>query len=341
MVTIAVDAMGGDFGPSVVVPGALDAARVAGCGVIFTGDSARIKTELSRLPSDDVPVEVVHASEEAGMHEKPSDVLRRKKDTSIQVACQLVVDGRAHGVVSAGNSGVVAACGIFMLGRIEGVDRPGLASIMPTEKGPVVLMDVGANVDCKPMHLFQFGIMADVLAKDLLNIESPEVALLNIGEEEGKGNIQVKEAYELFKKSDLHFIGNVESGELFSGNVDVVICDGFVGNVVLKLSEGVAASFGHLLRTELNRRITSKIGVMLTGGAFRRFARLMDYAEYGGAPLVGLKKIAMICHGRSNSKAIASAVTMAVVFVRKKTTEHLVRVLSDNEKLLLAYKAAK
>ena len=334
MVVIAVDAMGGDFGPSIVVPGALDAARATGCGLIFTGDAKKVQEELSRHQTRNLSIEVVHASEEAGMGEKPSDVLRRKKDTSIQVACRMVMEGRAQGMVSAGNSGVVAACGIFMLGRIKGIDRPGLASIMPAEKGQVVVMDVGANVDCKPIQLFHFGIMANVLAKDLLNIPSPRIALLSIGEEEGKGNIQVKEAYELFKKSSLNFVGNVEGRHIFSGDIDVVVCDGFVGNVVLKMSEGFARSFGQVLKSEMNRRLTSRIGVILTSGAFRRFARLMDYAEYGGAPLLGLKEIAIICHGMSSSKAITSAVSTAEVFARKKTNSHLVRVLTENEELL-------
>ncbi|MDR3043036.1 MAG: phosphate acyltransferase PlsX [Desulfovibrio sp.] len=340
---IAVDAMGGDFGPSVVVPGAIEAARDKGIALLLVGDQAKVRAELARIPLDGVAYDVVHASEVAGMDEKPSDILRRRKDASIQVACRLVRDGQAHGIVSAGHSGATVACGMFIMGRIPGVDRPALASIMPTEKNPIVLLDVGANVDCKPHHLFQFGLMADAFARDLLACDSPRIGLLSIGEEEGKGNTQVKEAYELFKlaQNGINFVGNVEGRDIFSGEVDVVVCDGFVGNVALKLSEGLSTSLGRVLKRELLSGLLPKIGTLLAKSAFRRFAQFVDYAEYGGAPLLGLQGIAFVCHGKSNSKAVRSAVKLAATFVEKKTNERLVKAISANEELTRYGKAIK
>ncbi|MBG3878896.1 phosphate acyltransferase PlsX [Desulfovibrio oxamicus] len=340
---IAVDAMGGDFGPSVVVPGAIEAARDKGIALLLVGDQAKVQAELARIPLDGVAYDVVHASEVAGMDEKPSDILRRRKDASIQVACRLVRDGQAHGIVSAGHSGATVACGMFIMGRIPGVDRPALATIMPTEKNPIVLLDVGANVDCKPHHLFQFGLMADAFARDLLSCESPRVGLLSIGEEEGKGNTQVKEAYELFKlaQNGINFVGNVEGRDIFSGEVDVVVCDGFVGNVALKLSEGLSTSLGRVLKRELLSGLLPKIGTLLAKSAFRRFAQFVDYAEYGGAPLLGLQGIAFVCHGKSNSKAVRSAVKLAATFVEKKTNERLIKAISANEELTRYGKAIK
>ena len=328
---IAVDAMGGDHGLSVVVQGAVEAAAAEDIRLLLVGDPAGIKAELDRLSPGRDHIEVVPSSQVASMEDKPSDVLRRMKDSSIQVASRLVKDGVAHGVVSAGNSGATVACGMFILGRIEGVDRPGLASVMPTVKGPLVLIDAGGTVDCKPHHLFQFGIMADVLAKDALGIENPRVGLLSIGEEEGKGNSQVRESFELFKMATLNFVGNVEGRDLFTGDVDVVVCDGFVGNVALKLSEGLCLALGSMLKGELMRDLRSRLGAALAKSALMRFSRIVDYAEYGGAPLLGLKGIALVCHGQSNAKAISSAVTMAATFVRKKTNDHLAAQLLANE----------
>ncbi len=342
---IAVDVMGGDHGPAVNIPGAMEAALLHGVSLILVGDETQIRAELVKLPtstSGKVAHEIVHTDEVAGMDEKPSDILRRKKNASIQVACRLVRDGKADGVVSAGNSGATVACGMFIMGRITGVDRPALASVMPTEKKPIVLLDVGANVDCKPHHLFQFGLMADAYARDLLNYAEPRIGLLSIGEEEGKGNSQVKEAYDLFKMArNIRFVGNVEGRDLFTGDVDVVVCDGFVGNVALKLSEGLSSSMSRILKRELLSSLLAKLGTLLARNAFRRFARMVDYAEYGGAPVLGLKGIAIVCHGASNAKAIASAVRMAATFVEKRTNERLVEAISANQELTSFSKAIK
>ncbi len=280
-------------------------------------------------------LEIVHAPEVAGMDEKPSDILRRKKNASIQVACRLVRDGAAQGVVSAGHSGASVACGMFIMGRIPGVERPALASLLPTEKEPVVLLDVGATVDCKPYNIFQFGLMGDAFARDILNKESPRVGLLSIGEEEGKGNSQVKEAYELFKMAqNLNFSGNIEGRDLFTGEMDVAVCDGFVGNVALKLSEGLGLSLSRVLKRELlNSGFLPKLGSLLAKSAFRRFAKVVDYAEYGGAPLLGLQNISIVCHGRSNAKAICNATRMATLFVEKETNKRLMETICANEEL--------
>lgn len=327
---IAVDAMGGDFGPQVVIPGALHAARTGRAAITLVGDESVIREHLAHMDVKGLPVSVVHASQVVGMEEKPSEALRRKKDSSIQVACNLVRDGRTDGVISAGHSGATLACAMFTIGRVAGVERPALATFMPTEHAHCIIIDVGANVDCKPFHLLQFGIMASVLAKTMLGRENPKVALLSNGEEPGKGNHAVKEAFELLQQSSLNFVGNIEGRDLFAGNVDVVVCDGFVGNVVVKQAEGLATSLGRLLKGEMRRGFFGKIGTMLALNALKRFSRLVDYAEYGGAPLLGLKGSCLICHGASNSKAMSSAVRMAARFVEMEANTHLSTAVAEN-----------
>ncbi|CCH48848.1 phosphate acyltransferase PlsX [Pseudodesulfovibrio piezophilus] len=330
---IAVDAMGGDFGPHIVVPAAVEAAR-EGIAIILVGDEDRINAELADLSIDGLDVSVVSATQVVEMDDKPADALRRKRDSSIQVACRLVKSGDADGVVSAGNSGATVACGMFVLGRIKGVLRPALAGIMPTEKKPVVLLDVGANVDSKPQHLLQFGLMADVLARHVLEMDNPSVGILSIGEEEGKGNAAVREAFDLLRSSKLRFIGNVEGRDIFTGDVDVVVCDGFVGNVALKLSEGLAKSMGRILKRELTSSWLSKLGAMLSLGAFKRFQKVVDYAEYGGAPLLGLKGDVIVAHGKSNELAMINCIRMAATSVRNKAHEHLAKGLAAHSDLV-------
>jgi len=332
MPRIAVDAMGGDIGPRVNVAAAALAAR-EGIQIILVGDEAVLRAEVERLDAGALPMSIRHASQVVEMEEKPSEAMRRKKDSSIQVACQLVKDGEADGVVSAGNSGASVACGMFVLGRIKGVERPALASIMPTEKSPVVLIDVGANVDSKPYNLAQFAIMGDVLARDVLCVKKPRVGLLSIGEEEGKGNVVVKEAYDLMKETKLNFVGNVEGRDIFTGNLDVAVCDGFVGNICLKLSEGLARSFGRVLKRELKSHILSRMGAMLSMHSLKSFAQMLDYAEYGGAPLLGLKSILIVCHGASNPKAVTNAIRMAATYVERGSHERLATELSAHSAL--------
>lgn len=329
---IAVDAMGGDYGPQIAVRAAVDAAR-EGIAVSLVGDETILHEELGKLKTDGLDVSVVHASEVVSMDDKPADALRRKKDSSIQVACRLVKNGDADGVVSAGNSGATVACGMFILGRIKGVLRPALAGIMPTEKDPVIMIDVGANVDSKPQHLFQFGLMADVFARHVMEKKDPTVGLLSIGEEEGKGNATVREAFDLLRASDLRFIGNVEGRDIFTGDVDIVVCDGFVGNVALKLSEGLAKSIGHILKGVLKSSLLSKLGALLSMGAFRRFKRIVDTSEYGGAPLLGLKGIVFVTHGKADELAILNSIRMAAISVRNKAHEHLAAGLAAHKDL--------
>ncbi|WP_432737988.1 phosphate acyltransferase PlsX [Maridesulfovibrio sp. FT414] len=319
---IAVDAMGGDYGLTVIVPAAVSAAK-KGLPITLVGDEYMIRSELEKLDTGSCTIDIVHASQIVTMEDKPADAMRRKKDSSIQVACRLVKEGKADGVVSAGNSGATVACGMFTIGRIKGVLRPGMAGILPTEKKPMVLLDVGANVDCKPEHLFQYGLMADVLARDVLGYEKPRIGLLTIGEEEGKGNTLVKTTYDMLKSSSLNFVGNIEGRDIFTGDVDVAVCDGFVGNVALKLAEGLASSFAHLLKGELKRDIVSKIGAMLAMKAFKRFSRLLDKSEYGGAPVLGLNGIVLVCHGKADSRAVERAIEMAATFVKNDAVAHL------------------
>lgn len=326
--------MGGDFGPSVVVPGAIEASRMHDMHIMLVGDTPRVEAELEKLPLDNAHYEIVHAPEVVQMNEKPSDILRRKKHSSIQVACRLVKDKAADAVVSAGHSGATMACGMFIMGRLPGVERPALSALLPTEKQPVVIIDAGGNVDCRPYHLFQFGLMGDAFARDLLGYEAPRIALLSIGEEEGKGNSQVKDAYELLKiAQNLNFIGNVEGRDIFSGDIDVVVCDGFVGNVVVKMSEGLASSLVNILKRLFTSGMMPALGALLARKAFKKFARTIDYAEYGGAPLLGLQGLGIVCHGRSSSFAMRNAIKMGGTFVRKRTNERLAETILANEEL--------
>ncbi len=339
---LAVDAMGGDMGPSTVVPGVIASARKQKISLLLVGDKQQIVAELNKLDVSGLDIDIVHASEYVKMDEKPAEVLRKKKDASIQVASRLVKNGEAHGLVSAGHSGATVACGMFVIGRINGVDRPALASILPTESTPTILLDVGANVDSKPYHLFQFALMGEAFARDFFEKDNPNVGLLSIGEEEGKGNIQVKEAYKLIKLAEhLNFIGNIEGRDIFTGQVNVAVCDGFVGNVALKLAEGMASSLTRGLKKELlGSGLIPKFGTFLAQKALKRFAQVVDYAEYGGAPLLGLKNIVVICHGASNSKAIQNATTMASQFIIKKTNDRLIQSISANEALLACGQAS-
>ncbi|WP_321405046.1 phosphate acyltransferase PlsX [Maridesulfovibrio sp.] len=329
---IAVDAMGGDYGLSVIVPAAVNAAKT-GLPITLVGDEHMIRSELEKLDTGSCAIDIVHASQVVTMEDKPADAMRKKKDSSIQVACRLVKEGKADGVVSAGNSGATVACGMFTIGRIKGVLRPGMAGILPTEKKPMVLLDVGANVDSKPEHLFQFGLMADVLARDVLGYKTPRIGLLTIGEEEGKGNSLVKTTYEMLKNSSLNFVGNIEGRDIFTGDVDIAVCDGFVGNVALKLAEGLATSFGSLLKGELKRDIVSKLGAMLAMKAFKRFSRLLDKSEYGGAPVLGLKGIVLVCHGKADSRAVEKAIEMAATFVKNDAVAHLKEGLAAHKEI--------
>ncbi|MEW5722283.1 MAG: phosphate acyltransferase PlsX [Thermodesulfobacteriota bacterium] len=314
---IAVDAMGGDHAPEVIVQGAVAAAREWSLPLVLVGLEEAVRLELDRIgdwPRD--LIEVHHCTEVAGMDEAPVEVLRRKKDSSVRVAFDLVKQGQAEAVVSAGNSGATLAVGTVVLGRIEGIERPGIAGIFPTIKGRTVVMDIGANVDCKPSYLYHFGLMASVYAREALGIQNPKVGLLSIGEEDTKGNELVKRAHELLRAGALNFIGNVEGRDVFAGKADVIVCDGFVGNVVLKLAEGLAEAIAQMLKDELEAGLLSRLGGLLALSGLKRLKKKVDYAEHGGAPLLGIKGVGIISHGLSSPKAIKNAIKCAADMVQ-------------------------
>ncbi|MFH1489487.1 MAG: phosphate acyltransferase PlsX [Pseudomonadota bacterium] len=321
---IAVDAMGGDYAPEVVVQGAIQASREFGTEIILVGDCDAIKPHLETT-HDTETLTVHHCREAVLMNEHPLKAVRRKKDASIRVAFELVKNGKADAAVSAGNSGAMMAAGLLLLGRIDGVDRPAFTSILPGDKGEVILLDVGANVDCRPENLFQFGIMAHAFASSCMGMKEPRIGLLNIGEEAGKGNEQVRAAHDLFKKSRLNFVGNIESRDIFAGDVQIVVCDGFVGNVVLKLCEGLAEFIPRVLKREMMRSGAGKAGLWLGRKGLQRLREKMDYAEYGGAPILGINGLGVVSHGRSSARAIKNAIKMSDNFARNHIQDHLNR----------------
>ncbi len=341
---IALDAMGGDRGPEEMVAGAVLAVRHEDVAVTLLGDETRVRAavEASQLPAELAHrLEVVPTTQVVGMSEPPFEAIRRKKDSSIMRAFALHKEGRVDAVVSAGNSGAIMAAGLKYLGRLESISRPGIASAFPTMKDPVVMMDVGANVDCRPRHLFEFGVMAAAFSRVLFNIERPRIGLLSIGEEGGKGNTLVRKSHLLFQQSSLNYIGNVEGQETFQGDVDVIVCDGFVGNVCLKLSEGLAEVVTAMLGEEIKKRLPAKIGYLLARDAFAAFRRRVDYAEYGGAPLLGLQGTGVVCHGRSSAMAIKNAIRVAAEMVRNRVNDHIIALLAADDFLAKKAEAAE
>jgi glycerol-3-phosphate acyltransferase PlsX len=320
---IAVDAMGGDHGPAVVVEGAITAVREFGSSVILVGDREAIEHEIRRLGAQTLGLEIRHASEVVGMAESPSLALRRKRDSSLRVAAELVRDGKAAAFISAGNTGAAMAIAMFVIGVLRGIDRPAIAAVLPSLRGFTVLIDAGANISPKPWHLFQFAIMGHVYARDILRMDRPRVGLLSVGEEEGKGNDLTREAYDLLKESRLNFIGNIEGRDIYNGNCDVIVTDGFTGNVSLKISESLAEMVGAMIKEELSRDLRSKVGAALSVPAFARFKKRVDYTEMGGAPLLGIDGAAIICHGASPVKAIKNAVRVAAEWAQAGLNEHI------------------
>jgi glycerol-3-phosphate acyltransferase PlsX len=320
---VAVDAMGGDHAPDAVVQGALQAVVESGVDVTLVGEREALAEPLGgnihRAHVD------LHYCEDMVHMDEPLQAVRRKKDASIRVAFDLVKRGQADAVVSAGNSGAMLAAAVLTLGRVEGIERPAFASILPVNKGRVVLIDVGANVDCRPLHLFQFGLMAQVFARYCLDMEEPRIGLLSIGEEGSKGNEQVRQAYDLFRASDLNFMGNVEGRDILSGEVQVIVCDGFVGNVALKLMEGMAENIAGLLQKEMIHSMADEAGMLFGREVFQRLKDRLDYAEYGGALILGIKGIGIVCHGGSSAKAIKNAVKMGDRYAREGIHTRLAR----------------
>ena len=336
---IAVDAMGGDHAPIAEVEGAIQAALELHVGVTLVGQEERIVPELERLgykyhpksrrvystqPAKRLPIEIVHATEFITMDEPVANAVRRKKDSSIRVAARLVRDGKAHGLVSAGNTGAVMATSKLVIGTLPSVDRPALSAVFPTlgEHG-CVLLDVGANAECKPEQLRQFAVMGSIYSNQILNVKNPKVGLMSIGEEEIKGNELTKETGKLLRETPINYIGNVEGRDIYTGGVDVIVCDGFTGNVILKTSEGLISAIMGLLKSELGQTIITQAGALLSRPAFVSVKKRLDYSEFGGAPLLGTKQVVVICHGGSNAKAIKNAIRVAKEFYEARLNERI------------------
>ena len=325
---IAVDAMGGDHAPAEVVRGAVHASREFHLPIVLVGREERIREELRRAGAGADELEVENATEAVEMQDAPGVALRKKKDSSIRVGLNLVADGKASSFVSAGNSGAVMAGALMVLRKIRGVDRPAITATIPTPTGPIVLIDAGANVGCKPVHLLQFGCMGEAFARKILGIPRPRVGLVSIGEEETKGTDLIRETAALFRKTGLAFVGNVEGRDFFAGKADVFVCDGFVGNVVLKTMEGMATALVDFLKEEILKSRMAKVGALLAGGAIRRVRTRLDYAEYGGAPLLGVKGGVVICHGLSDARAMKNAIRAAGSLHQCGVEEEIARAIS-------------
>src|ERR1035438_10533080 len=316
MQTIAVDAMGGDHAPKAEVEGAIRAVRGLDVKVVLVGQEGVIRQELAQYEDyRDLPIEIAHAPDVVTMEDSAARAVRKKPNSSLRVASRMVKNGLAHGLVSAGNTGAVMATAKIVQGVVPGVDRPALAGIFPSVEGsPVVVVDVGANVDCSPRMLAQFAVMGEMYSRIILRRPKPRVGLLSIGEEEHKGNDLTRAAMPLLKALNLNFIGNVEGGDIYGGKVDVIVCDGFIGNVALKVSEGLGEMVKHLLQESLEATIAGKIGYVIAKAAFTDFKKRVDYSEYGGAALLGVRGMCVICHGRSNANAVKNAIRVAAEF---------------------------
>jgi glycerol-3-phosphate acyltransferase PlsX len=329
MITIALDAMGGDHAPRAEVEGAILAARELGVRVLLVGVEATVRQELSRHRQQDLPVEILNAEEVITMTDSPSHAFRRKKGSSLHVAAQLVRDGKAEALVTAGNTGAAMTVARFVIGTLRSVDRPALAAAFPNMKEKVsVVLDVGANVDSKPEQLEQFAVMGEIYYRAIWGTKRPRVALLSIGEEETKGNELTREAASRLKQTALNFVGNVEGRDVFRGNVDVIVCDGFIGNIALKLSEGVVEQIGSMLKKAIKSSLRSQLGYALSKRAFDSLKKSTDYSEYGGAPLLGVRGITIIGHGRSNANAIKNAIRVAAELCRAGVNEKIEQELS-------------
>jgi glycerol-3-phosphate acyltransferase PlsX len=331
---IAVDAMGGDFAPRAIVEGAVLASKKFGMKVVLVGDEDQVGKELSKHPTSKLSIYIHHAPHVVAMHDSPSAVIRKMKDTSIKVAIDLAKEGQVDGVVSAGNSGAAMALAMVLFKKLEGVERPAIATVHPTPKGHTILIDSGGNVDCKPFHLVQFAIMGDAYAKYILGKSEPRVGVLSNGEEEGKGNDLTREVHDILSETPMNYIGYVEGRDLNSGRVDAIVCDGFVGNVALKISEGLWETIHGILKWEARDNLRAKVAYFLMGRAMRRLEKKMDYSEVGGAPLLGVNGNCVICHGSSGEKAIMNAIRLASNLSKNRLNEHLTQEMKEKQELL-------
>jgi glycerol-3-phosphate acyltransferase PlsX len=324
-VKLALDAMGGDYAPAEIICGALQAVNEEDLEIILVGDEEILKKELSNQATTK-NISIHHASQVITMDEDPAAAVRKKKDSSIVVATSLVKHKKSDAVVSAGSTGAQMVSALLGLGRIKGIHRPALATFFPTIKGASLLLDVGANTACKPLNLVQYAEMGQIYMQKIMGLSNPKVGLLNIGQEETKGNELSKETYQLLKESSLNFIGNVEARYITSGEADVIVCDGFVGNVVIKFAEGLAGTLFYLLKKELSASFIRKIGGAMALPAFKAVKKQLDYDEYGGAPLLGVNGVSIVCHGSSKAKAIKNA-----IYVAKKCVENnFVQMIADS-----------
>lgn len=308
---IAVDAMGGDYAPTEQVRGAIEAAKLDGTEIILVGVEERLKEELSGYDIEGLPITIVNASEVIGMDEHPAFAIRKKRNSSIALSMDLVKSGEADGVVALGNTGATVAAAIMKLGRIPGIERPAIACPMPNKEGFSLLLDAGANADCKPLHLLHFAIMGSIYMEKIQRIKAPSVGLLNIGEEPGKGSELYINAHKLLRESDINFIGNIEGRDIMAGKVDILLCDGFVGNVILKFAEGVGATIFDILKMEVEKSPLAKAGGALLKPSFKTLKKRMDPAEYGGVSLLGVDGVCVIGHGNSKAKAVYNAIRAA------------------------------
>ena len=329
---IAVDAMGGDSPLTVQIEAAIQAISELGTDVILVGAEDQIKKVLKQHSFDQNKLRIVNSTETVEMNDSPATALRQKKNSSIKVAVDLLATGEADAVVSAGNTGAAMATAKFVLKSVEGIERPAIATLMPSihRNHPFVLLDIGANTDCKPLYLFQFALMGDAYARTLLHLDNPRVALLNNGEEEGKGYLQLKETYDLLKQSTLNFTGNIEGKSMFKDIVDVVVCDGFIGNIALKVAEGTFDFVRSVLREEVDNTLLAKIGYQAMRGPFRALRQRADYSEVGGAPLLGVNGIVIICHGSSRVHTIRNAIKHAQECAEQKLNEKISLEVSEN-----------
>lgn len=318
---VVIDAMGGDLAPVETIKGATEAVNELGVEVVLVGDEQRIKQELKNYRLRTEAVSVVNAPEVVGMGESPAAALRKKKNSSIAIATKLVKEGQGQAVVSAGNTGAAMGAALLGFGRIKGINRPAIVSVLPTLTGHTMMLDVGANAECDPQNLRQFAVMGNIYAHKILRVEKPKVALLNIGAEETKGNPVYVEAFKLIKQSKLNFIGNIEGRDIIHGVADVIVCDGFVGNIVLKFGEGLAADLMAMIREELDKNIFVKVGAAMVFSQAKGLRRRIDYAESGGAPLLGVNGVCIVCHGSSQAKAIKNAIRVAKECVEKNMVQ--------------------
>lgn len=337
---VVVDGMGGDNAPYAIVEGAVQAQKEYGIEIVITGPEGLIQKELDKYDYDKSKISILHASEVIGTNEHPAMAIRRKKDSSINKALNLVKNGEADAIISAGSTGAFLTGATLIIGRIKGVLRPALAPIMPGKNGPFMLIDCGANVDCKPKNLEQFALMGKAYFETVMQVNNPSVGLINIGSEEEKGNELTKEAHKLLKEAPVNFAGNVEPRDIPLGNVNVLVCDGFVGNTVLKTIEGVAGNIFSVLKEEIYSSFKTKIGGMLLKSVFSKFKKDYDYKEYGGAGFLGVKSICVKAHGSSDAKALKNAIRQAKVFydnrVIETITEYIENSIADNDENIKA-----